>query len=297
VTGPLRVGLVGCGRIAERGYVPALRRAAGVELVGVADVDGSRCEEVAPGVLAFDSAPALVAGARPDALVVATPPGTHLEVARAAAEHGLPTLVEKPPASDARGARELAALEPAPWVGFNRRFEPALQRLQARVPPSGRLGLTLSFDYFRAAWDAHVLAGDVLDDVGAHLVDLARWLTGSEIVEVRPELLEDGAARLVLELGRGRARIACAGDRPYRELVEVRGERGELIGRHVAGGRAWGLRSRLRARGEDALVLSLSRELEAFAAAARGEPAAPLATALDGLAVMDAIEAVRRSSF
>ena len=76
MTRELRVGLVGCGRIAERGYVPALARAAGVELVAVADVEPARCAAVAPGVPAFDSLPALVAGAGPEALVVATPPWT-----------------------------------------------------------------------------------------------------------------------------------------------------------------------------------------------------------------------------
>jgi hypothetical protein len=39
---PLRLGLVGCGRLAERGYVRAVARAKGVEIVAVADPDRSR---------------------------------------------------------------------------------------------------------------------------------------------------------------------------------------------------------------------------------------------------------------
>ncbi|MFL5945308.1 MAG: hypothetical protein ACJ74D_07910 [Gaiellaceae bacterium] len=38
----LRLGLIGCGLIAERGYLPALRRARGVRLVAVADRIGAR---------------------------------------------------------------------------------------------------------------------------------------------------------------------------------------------------------------------------------------------------------------
>ena len=49
----MRVGLIGCGRIAERGYVPAFARAEGVELAAVVDVRSERCRAVAPGVAAF----------------------------------------------------------------------------------------------------------------------------------------------------------------------------------------------------------------------------------------------------
>ena len=53
---------------------------------------------------------------------------------------------------------------------------------------------------------------------------------------------------------------------------------------------------RLRPPSEHPLVASLAAELESFAAAARGERRAELATARDGVAVMAAIEAARRSA-
>jgi predicted dehydrogenase len=52
----------------------------------------------------------------------------------------------------------------------------------------------------------------------------------------------------------------------------------------------------LVSRGEHQLVASISRQLDAFAAAVRGEPADGLATAEDGVAVMAALEAARRSA-
>ena len=130
----LRLGLVGCGRVAQRGYVAAARRAAGVRLVAVADLDRSRCEAAAPGVRAYDGARALIAAGDVDALVLATPASAHLADARVAAEASLPTLVEKPPGIDASEAAALAALDPAPWISFNRRFEPALTQLRAALP-------------------------------------------------------------------------------------------------------------------------------------------------------------------
>ena len=69
----MRVGLVGCGRIAERGYVPAFSRADGVELAAVVDLQSERCRTVAPGVAAFADVSELVASGEVDAVVVATP--------------------------------------------------------------------------------------------------------------------------------------------------------------------------------------------------------------------------------
>ena len=47
---PLRIGLVGCGRVAEFGYLPAFGQATAVKLAGVADVNQSRCKGIAAGV-------------------------------------------------------------------------------------------------------------------------------------------------------------------------------------------------------------------------------------------------------
>jgi len=68
------------------------------------------------------------------------------------------------------------------------------------------------------------------------------------------------------------------------------------VGRYVAGGLPRRLLGRLRPLREHLLVPSLVAQLEAFVAAVRGEPAPLLGTALDGLAVMEAIDAARRSS-
>ena len=43
---PLRLGLIGCGRLAELGYAPAIARLGEVELVAVADPDRERRDAV-----------------------------------------------------------------------------------------------------------------------------------------------------------------------------------------------------------------------------------------------------------
>src|SRR5438876_8646929 len=106
----MRLGLVGCGRLAEIGYALAARRSGAVEIAAVADPDAARRDTVAHDTPGYGSAAELIAAGGVDALVLATPAATHLADARLAAAAGLPTLVEKPPAPDAPAARALAEL-------------------------------------------------------------------------------------------------------------------------------------------------------------------------------------------
>lgn len=294
--GDLRIGLVGCGRLAERGYVPAARIARGVRLAAVADLAPSRCLEAAPGVPAYDSAEALVAAGGVDAVVVATPASAHLAAARFAAQAGLPALVEKPPAPDPEQAAALAALVPAPWIGFNRRFDSGLQRLRESARRHERVDLRLELSYHRSGWSPHVVADDALDDLGSHLVDLARWIVGGEIVRTRALVLEGRRAHVELELGRGRAELVCASDRGHVEAFVLRDERGRRLGGHSQGRIRGGLRRLRHPRAPNSLVASLVGELEEFAHAAHGGRGLHLATAADGVAAMVALDAVRRSA-
>jgi len=292
----LRLGLVGCGRLAERGWLPAVARTAGVRLAAVADPVRSRCERLAPGIPAYESAAELIAAGAADALVLATPASAHLADARLAANAGLAVLVEKPPAADAAEAEALAGLQPPPWIGFNRRFDPSLRRLLARLPGRGRLELVLEQHRPAGAWEAYVVSDDALLSLGPHLIDLARWLTGSEIELVRAVEVGSDHAELELELARGPARISCATARARRDRIEARGGGGELVGRHSGGLLERAVGRLFHPGAPDSLVRLLVLELEELAVAARGGAAPTLATAADGLAVMRAIEAARSSA-
>jgi predicted dehydrogenase len=309
-TSPVRLGLVGCGRLAEQGYVPAASAAAGVELVAVADPDEHRRHEVArlasrPGaeVDAFPTAAELLAGTALDAVVLASPARHHVADAERAIAAGLPVLVEKPPAPDAAGAAALVALGPLVHVGFNRRFDPDVRAVHDAVPLQGRLELELEIRYRRASWAAHTVRDEVLVDLVPHLVDLARWLTGSEVTAVAAERLTPERAELALTLDRGRAVVRAAADQLHLERFEVRSERGP-VARHRTGGPVAAVTGRLaavaaRARGTEQphpLVESLRGQLDAFASAVRGEPHDLLGTTGDGHAVMAAIDAARASA-
>lgn len=289
-----RLGLVGCGMLTERGYLPALGRSRGIRLAAVADSVPERCERLAAGVPRYSSAAALLAAQEVDGLVLATPASAHVEDARLAAASGLPSLVEKPPAADGLQAAELASLDPLPSVGFNMRFDPDLRRLRETVPAGPRLHLTLDLHHEPGLWRSYVVEDDALLRLGPHLIDLVRWLTGGELQRVRSRDLTPTFAVVELELNRGTARISCGTDLQTATRLEVRGEDGSLIGTHTGAGLVRRVFRRLS--GGDALVRLLTPQLQAFAEHARGRPQPLLASAVDGLAVMRTIDAARRSA-
>ncbi|MGH4008573.1 MAG: Gfo/Idh/MocA family protein, partial [Pseudonocardiaceae bacterium] len=272
----LRIGLVGCGRLAEVGYLPALHAAHGVHLIAVAEPDPVRRRRVAAlagGVPEFPDAAALLHGVPVDGLILATPATAHLADARTAAVAGVAVLVEKPPATDRHQAAELAALTPALWIGFNRRFDPGIEALRAATPAGEEVGVFLELGYRRRGWGAHAVTDDALLDLGPHLIDLARWITRAEVTDVRCAAVSPERAEFDLALGSARARIRCATNRPHREHVEIHHRRGTVLGRHHRGGLLAALRGRLAARpGPHPLVASLTAQLEAFARAVRGAP-------------------------
>lgn len=307
----MRLGLAGCGRIAERGYVPAALATEGVAIAALADPSADRLErcrellrEGGQEAAAFPDLASLLAAEPVDLLVVAAPLERHLVLAEEAAAAGVRSLVEKPPTPDLASARRLAALEPHPLLAFNRRFLQGLE-LGDAVPAEGWIELDLELRFRRGAWGAHEVRDEALLDAGIHLIDLACHLSGAIPIAVRRAEVEQERAALELELARGRARIRCATDRRHRETVVVRDRAGKTIARSVQGG----VRGRLAAlTGKpDPLQLSLRRQLEALRAAqtdsafALSSPVGdkgrtPLAGAADGVAAMAVVEAARRSA-
>lgn len=296
---PLRLGLIGCGRLAELGYLPALSRATAFTLAAVADPDRLRRDQIAASARGrpparFETAGELLADGRVDAVVIASPPDEHLWQAELAARAGIAALVEKPPAPAFAGAERLAALRPAPWIGFNRRFSHG-ERVRAGVPANGPLELELGLSYRRRSWRPVAVADDVFTDLVPHLVDLALWLSGSTEARVVAASVAGSRARLELETERGRARISCATDRPHRERVIARSERGTVLASSSEGGAVAGFTGRLPGRIHP-LVESLAAQLTAFAAAVRGEASGPLAGAEDGARVMRVLDVARRAA-
>jgi predicted dehydrogenase len=189
---------------------------------------------------------------------ICTPPGTHAEIAEVAAVAGKAVLCEKPLAINyASAAAALDAVTRAGVlhaVGFNYRRLPALSLLK-RMVDEGAIG---EVRLWRATWlsDEFVdpaipfdwrfdvdMGGTTIADLGAHLVDLARWIVG-DIEEVtaqsetfvversgRPVTVDDASSALVRFAGGARGTFemtrACV-RRPCDFTVELNGSKGTL---------------------------------------------------------------------
>jgi predicted dehydrogenase len=116
-----RAVIVGTGGIARAAHLPALRELAGrVELTGVVDVDPSSREAFASesGAAAFASLPEALEAARPDLVILCTPPGLHAEHAELALRAGAWVLAEKPPCASLAEADAILAAARAGGAQF-----------------------------------------------------------------------------------------------------------------------------------------------------------------------------------
>ncbi len=124
----LRIGVVGVGYLGSH-HARILSDLPGAELVGVHDIDEAAADKAAKSghCRVFGRNEDLAEAV--DAVVVATPTQTHLEVAGEYLRSGKAVLVEKPIADTLDGARAMVALAEASGaklqVGHSERFNPA----------------------------------------------------------------------------------------------------------------------------------------------------------------------------
>lgn len=293
----VRVGVVGLGRLSEVGYLPALRSLDSAELVAVADLREARCNRLAPGVRAYPDTTAMVEGADVELVVVATPPSSHLEAATAAAGAGVATLVEKPPAETLEDAAALATLDPRPWLGLNRRFDPGVDRLRQRVADFRLpLDVSLEMSILPGKWGAVTAAPEPRLDLGAHLVDLAVWVTGRECVAVRAHRIDEAVARFEIQLDGGCVLLTGSHESGWRESVLVNDAVGARA-RLTRGGRARRIALALSSRGRSPLEATLTAQLTAACGGVRaGSADERLATADHGVVIMGILDAAAVSA-
>lgn len=151
----MRVGLVGCGNIAQR-YAETIRDEPQLELVAVTDVARDRAEALAAefGVTAHPTLEALLGDDRVDTVVNLTAPQAHAAVSAAALEARKHVHTEKPLALSYGEARELAELAAA--RGARLSCAPATllgesQQTAWKIVREGSLG-TIRAVYAEANW-------------------------------------------------------------------------------------------------------------------------------------------------
>jgi myo-inositol 2-dehydrogenase/D-chiro-inositol 1-dehydrogenase len=188
---PLRVGLIGAGRIASI-HAETLAGHPVVETLTIFDPIREVAERLASqnGATVVDSDDRLLGGA--DAVVIASPTDTHVEYLIEAAEAGLPAFCEKPIALTVEETdRAIAAIDKAEipvQIGFQRRFDPGYREAHDLVA-SGRLGQVLlvtahTHDPAPPPEEYIARSGGVFKDMLIHDIDALRFVVGTEVVAV-----------------------------------------------------------------------------------------------------------------
>jgi len=200
----IRVGVIGCGSIAQHRHLPEYQVNPNVELVAVCDINQERALEVAEkyGVLSYTSYEELLKSAEVDAVSVCTPNYLHAPITIAALEAGLHVLCEKPMATSKEEAEAMIGAAEKNgkklMIGHNQRFVPSHQKARQLIA-NGEVGRIYSFrtafghggpegwsvdgkeSWFFEKEKAFVGA---MGDLGVHKTDLLRYVLGEEIVEV-----------------------------------------------------------------------------------------------------------------
>ena len=192
----LRVGVVGIGVMGSN-HARVFSGLPGVQLAGVADPDQQQRDFVT-GVLgcrAVDDLDGLLK-LGVDAVTIAAPTHLHHEIALACIARGIHVMVEKPIASSVEEGEDI--IEAAQragvtlMVGHVERFNPAVQAIKEALQGEDILSIAITRV---GPFPPRMSNVGVVIDLAVHDIDLIRWFTDSDIVEVQPQLSSAVAER------------------------------------------------------------------------------------------------------
>jgi predicted dehydrogenase len=263
----LRVGVLGCGAIAQAAHFEACRRARNAELYAICDVAEdllARMAVVHEPRVAYRDYDQLLADPNIDAVVVAIADQFHVAAAKRAIEAGKHVLVEKPLGVSVEEVEELQGLVRASGlllqVGTMKRFDPGIAFARRFI--AEEMGQLLALKAWYCDSTHRYAMTDNLQPIivtsgqarrpdsnpkenrrrynllghGSHLVDTARFL-GGEIDSVRATLVEKFDAYCwFVEVGFadgavGHLDLTIAARMDWHEGFHIYGEHGSVLGK------------------------------------------------------------------
>lgn len=175
----VKFAIVGYGQ-AGRAYASMIQALPGASVNCVVDPDLNRAEAGARRLGAptwYDDATGALRRADLDAVIVASPHGSHSSLAREALERGLHVLLEAPVAlryPDAQAVLAYArASESVVAVNFGARAMPGVRRIQSRIPRPTFVQIEAVIDPLHVSWMGKAEHGGLLGLLGGHAFDLA----------------------------------------------------------------------------------------------------------------------------
>lgn len=190
----VKIGIIGCGGIANGKHLPSLEKIPEATMVAFCDIDVAKAESAATiygieNAAIYEDYKQLLEDKSIEVIHVCTPNNTHKEITVAALNAGKHVMCEKPMAKTSDEAREM--IEAAErnnkklTIGYQNRFRADSQHLR-KVTQRGDLG---DIYYSKAqairrravpTWgvflDEEKQGGGPLIDIGTHALDLTLWM-------------------------------------------------------------------------------------------------------------------------
>ena len=205
----IKVGIIGCGKIAQVRHIPEYAANPHAEVYGFYDINRARAEELAVkyGGKAFASYQELLADPEIEAVSVCAANHAHAEIAIAALKAGKHVLCEKPMAVTLEECEAMvaAAKEAGKYlmIGQNQRLAKAHAKAKELIA-QGAIGKVLTFrtifghggpetwsiDPGSNVWffDKTKSAMGAMADLGIHKTDMIQYVLGSKIVKTQAVL-------------------------------------------------------------------------------------------------------------
>ncbi|MFW6278652.1 MAG: Gfo/Idh/MocA family protein [Bacillota bacterium] len=193
-TEKVKVGIIGCGGIANGKHMPALENIEEVEMVAFCDIVEKRAKKAAKEygtkkAEVYKDYKKLLEDDEIDTVHVLTPNNEHAPITVAALEAGKDVMCEKPMAKTAAGARKMVKAakknDRVLTIGYQNRYRADSQYLHeaCRDGELGDIYFAKAHAIRRAAvptWgvfiDEEAQGGGPLIDIGTHALDLTLWM-------------------------------------------------------------------------------------------------------------------------
>ena len=217
-----RIGIIGCGKIAQVRHIPEYAENPYAELAGFYDLNTQRAAELAAqyGGKAYESAEAMLADPAIDAVSVCVANHAHAPITIAALKAGKHVLCEKPMATTLEECEEMVktAHEAGKFlmIGHNQRLAKA-HAVAKELIDQGMIGRIITFrttfghggpetwsvDPGKNTWffDKNTAAMGAMADLGIHKTDLIQFLTGQHVVRTTARVVtldkKDASGQLI----------------------------------------------------------------------------------------------------
>ena len=204
----IRIGIIGCGKIAQVRHLPEYAANPHVELAGYYDLNTQRAQEMAAqyGGKVYDSYFDLLNDPSIDAVSICVENRSHAEITTYALYAGKHVLCEKPMAVTLAECESMVAAAERNgkylMIGHNMRFDPVHRRAK-QLLDRGVIGDVITFravlgnagpegwSVDEGTWffDKNKAALGALSDMGIHKVDLIQYLLGQKVIETTAKVV------------------------------------------------------------------------------------------------------------